>query len=347
LLSTKEPLMSITYQVLGTPGKDNAALVHINTGKTIHRLLFDCGEACLAEVGLAEVQKIDHLCFSHLHMDHVGGFDSFFRATFNRTTQPNQIWGPPDAGRLISYRMRAYQWNFRSRMSAVWTLNDVHPDQITHTEVRAREGFARRRAAGATPLTNDCLIDDPDYTLTVLTMDHLIPSLAYVVREQPRLNIDEDRMAELGLRPGIWLRAVKGHIPDAAGNVTIDGRDYTLEWLREQLLVRSPGASFAYLTDFLMDDAAIARLVPALRGCDSVVCECSYTEADRELALRYHHMYPGAVARLARQAEIGELVLFHVSDRYSPHTWLTILAETRASFPNTNFAPEWQAHLPW
>jgi ribonuclease Z len=337
--------MSITYQVLGAPGQDNAAFVQINTGKTTHRLLFDCGEACLATIGLADVQRIDHLFFSHLHMDHVGGFDSFFRPNFNRTTQPNQIWGPPDTARLISYRMRAYQWNFRARMSAVWTLSDIAPDHVAHSQVRAREGFARRRAAGTTALMAGTIIDHPDYTITALAMDHLTPSLAYIVREQPKLNVDEARLATMGLRAGSWLRAVKGHIPDAPATLTIDGRDYDLARLRAELVTRTPGASFAYLTDFLLDDAAIARLVPHLAGCQTVVCECSYTEADCELALRYHHMYPSAVARLAQRAAIGDLILMHVSDRYAPHVWGQILAETRAFFPRTHFAPEWHTQL--
>ena len=334
--------MSITWQVLGAPGADNAAFVHINTGKTIHRLLFDCGEACLAEVGLAEIQRIDHLCFSHLHMDHVGGFDAFFRATFNRDAPANHIWGPPDTARLIGYRMRAYQWNFRQRMSAVWTVSDIHPDRAQHWRFRAREGFARRYADGATLVRDGLIIEHPDYTVTALAMDHLIPSLAYVVREQPKLNVDEARLAELGLPPGGWLRAVKGHIPDPPPILTLAGRDYDLSWLRDQLILRTPGSSFAYLTDFLLDDAAINRLLPQLQGCRTVVCECSYTDDNRELAERYHHMHASAVATLARRADIGELILFHLSDRYSPTAWARILTEAQAIFPNTHFAPQWR-----
>jgi ribonuclease BN (tRNA processing enzyme) len=31
-------------------------------------LMFDCGEACLWQLPFSEVQSIDHLLFSHLHM---------------------------------------------------------------------------------------------------------------------------------------------------------------------------------------------------------------------------------------------------------------------------------------
>jgi ribonuclease Z len=69
--------MSITYQVLGGPSKDNALLVRVDSGQKIEYLLFDCGEGCLEKVPIRTVQEIDHLFFSHLHMDHIAGFDSF------------------------------------------------------------------------------------------------------------------------------------------------------------------------------------------------------------------------------------------------------------------------------
>src|SRR5690349_18809029 len=38
--------MSLPFQVLGGPTRDNALFVRVETGQAIHRLLFDCGEAC-------------------------------------------------------------------------------------------------------------------------------------------------------------------------------------------------------------------------------------------------------------------------------------------------------------
>ncbi len=68
--------MSLPVDILGGPGDDNAALVRVNTGQATHRLLFDCGEACLSQLEFSELLQINHLCFSHLHMDHIAGFDS-------------------------------------------------------------------------------------------------------------------------------------------------------------------------------------------------------------------------------------------------------------------------------
>src|SRR5262249_27743817 len=103
--------MGLAFRVLGQPGRDNALLVTVDTGKTVSRLLFDCGDGCLNELTFGEVQGIDYLFFSHLHMDHVGGFDTFFRCTYDRTTKPNRIWGPPRTGAIMQHRFQGYMWN--------------------------------------------------------------------------------------------------------------------------------------------------------------------------------------------------------------------------------------------
>ena len=64
--------MAISFEILGTPGRDNALFVRIDSGQSVDRLLFDCGDCCLNSVSYAEIHAIDHLFFSHLHMDHVG-----------------------------------------------------------------------------------------------------------------------------------------------------------------------------------------------------------------------------------------------------------------------------------
>lgn len=90
--------MSIEAQVLGGAERDNALYVRINTGQTRYRLLLDCGEGCAAELPVTELLQIDHV-FSYLHMDHIAGFDTLFRATWNRSVL-HVVWGPPETARL-------------------------------------------------------------------------------------------------------------------------------------------------------------------------------------------------------------------------------------------------------
>jgi len=335
--------MSIEFQILGEAGRDNAVYARVNTGQAIHRLLFDCGEGCVGELSVAEAQAIDHLFFSHLHMDHVGGFDTLFRQTFFRE-RPLQAWGPPETRRILGHRLEGYLWNLYDGGVGVWEVNDIAPEGIARSRYREDEAFAIAHPA---PLADDerlpppLIIATPEYTVEALAMDHLTPSMAYVLRERPRLNVDTERMAALGLRPGPWLKLVKEAQPDEPPTILIGETPHELAALRAALLVATPGDSLAYCTDFLLDEAAMQRLAPALAGCQTLVCESQYASADAELAARHHHMTSAQAAELARRAGVGQLLLFHLSDRYRHDAWRTLLAEAQAVFPNTQFPARW------
>lgn len=335
--------MSIGFAVLGGPGRDNAVLARVQTGQAIHRLLFDCGADCLTELSLGEIREIDHVCFSHLHMDHVGGFDDFFRAVYNRTSRPNQLWGPPESIRILHHRLRGYMWNLYEGDPASWQIHDIFTDRIERARFAMADAY--EAALPLAPLARDgaLVLDEPSYTLEALRMDHHTPSLAYILRERPRINVAMERLAALGLAPGPWLRWVKEAGGEGEGEeIEVGGARYALVELRAALVVETPGDSLAYLTDFLLDEAAMERLVPALGGVRAVICECQYRAADEALATRHRHMAAPQVAELARRAGVGLLILFHLSDRYRPPEWLELLGEARAIFPETRFPARWE-----
>ncbi len=264
--------MSIAFQVLGAAGRDNALFVRVDSGQVIYRLLFDCGDDCISDLPRTEIQSIDHVLFSHLHMDHVGGFDSFFRHTFNRVSKPNMVWGPPATGRIMHHRFRGFLWNLYTGQPGTWYVNDVSPESIECVRFEANEAFALSHAVGTRTFTGT-IIDTPNVTIKAFHMDHLTPSLAYIIYEKPRLNTDRARLAALGLPPGPWLQQVKDLGLDEEVTIEIEGVSYPLAMLREALLVKSAGQSLAYLTDFLLNEAAQEKLVPALHGCTTIICE--------------------------------------------------------------------------
>ncbi len=332
--------MALQFLVLGSPGRDNAVLARINSGQKVIRLLFDCGEGCLATLSVAETHAIDHLLFSHFHMDHVSGFDSFFRLTFDRTTRPNHIWGPPGSSQIMQHRFQGFLWNLHHDAAGCWDVHDIYPERVEVTRFYTNQAFAEAHPQPAQPAT-PAIIDTPEYTVQAFQMNHLTPSMAYLVREAPRLNIDVSRLDALGLRSGGWLQAVKMPQPGEAETLEIDGKTYPLADLRRALLTETPGQSLAYLTDFLMDEPALERLASVLQGCDTIICESQYRQADHELAARNYHMTAAQAAELARRANARRLILFHLSDRYPQEDWPALLAEAQAIFPNTTFPKGW------
>jgi len=331
--------MSIQYHVLGAAGRDNALLVMVCTGQAVHRLLFDCGDGVMAPLPYAEIQRIDYLFFSHLHMDHVGGFDSYFRCTYNRTAKPNLIWGPARTGEIMHHRFRGFLWNLYQDKEAAWRVGDVLDDRVVWRSFELREAFEYAYADEVEEF-HGTLLNTPDFTVQAVQLEHLTPVLGFVVRESPRLNIDVTRLADLGPRPGPWLQAVKSAPPEQT-HLEVEGKTYALAELRANLLRETPGDSIAYLTDFLPDETALEKLLPMLAGVKTLVCESAYREAELELAQQNYHLTTRQAARLAAQAGVGKLVLMHISDRYPLEEWGELLGEARDVFPNTVFPASW------
>ncbi|HEY3418057.1 MAG TPA: MBL fold metallo-hydrolase, partial [Armatimonadota bacterium] len=215
--------MSIEHHILGGAGRDNALLVYLHTGQSVERLLFDCGEGTLAGLPFAEIQRIDQLFFSHLHMDHIGGFDSFFRCTYNRTLRPNIVWGPAETARILQHRLQGFLWNLHADKQATWRVCDVLPGAIACTRFELAEAFATAHDDGRCLFTG-VLLETRDYRVEALHLEHLTPVLGFLVREKPRHNVNPVRLQELGLHPGPWLRWLKWPEP---GQTTVEAEGRT------------------------------------------------------------------------------------------------------------------------
>jgi ribonuclease Z len=333
--------MSLHFEILGQPGRDNALWVTIDAGQSTSRLLFDCGEGCLGTrtKSFGDITTVDELFFSHLHMDHVGGFDSFFRCNFSRSTRPNRIWGPPDTARILQHRFRGFLWNLYEDLEGTWLVSDIGLQTIRTTRFELREGFEIAHSAGEVSFTTT-ILEHEGYSVETMALDHRTPSMAYLVREPARWNIDQARLAASGLRPGPWMQRLKG---EAAPGMTVEvgGTNYPLDALRRDLLRRTPGESVAYLSDFRLDVETLPAVASWLSGCGTLVCEGQYRHADAELAMRHRHMTTRLTATLAREAGVGRLILIHLSERYTASQWLEMLSEAREVFPETAFPLHW------
>lgn len=330
--------MSIGFQVLGEPARDNALLVRVESGQSLSRLLFDCGDGCLSGLSFSEIQAVDHLFFSHLHMDHVGGFDTFFRCNFERLSRANHIWGPDGTAKAMHHRFQGFWWNLIRGRSATWHVHDIDAETaVRGYRFELAEAFETRHD-GELAAPGPIVATD-DFTVEALPLPHHGLCLGYLVRERARRNIQMDKVRALGLQPGAWMGRLK---KEETGSLDIAGRTFDIAELRRDLLAETPGESLAYLTDFLLDEPTFERLTDRLEGCDTVICESQYRRQDVDLALRNHHTTTDRVARLGAAAGFGRLILFHLSERYSEDERRELLAECRAIFEATSFPSHWK-----
>lgn len=337
--------MSLHIDILGQPGADNAVLLTADSGQTRHRILFDCGERTLDRVAAADAQSVEHLCLSHFHMDHVSGFDGFFRRNYNRPGAPVNVWGPRETLSLMAHRFRSFSWNLHADQPGEWDVHEIAEDRVESARFLTREAFATAHPLPPRVRRGDAVHEAPAYRIEARQLPHhTISTTAYRVVEPDRRNVSPEALAASGLAPGPWLQPLGDPGVDDEASVETPRGPARLGDLRRELLVTAPGDSAAYLTDFSIDPgtAAWERAVAWLRGTRLLVCECQYRDADAALAYRHGHMNAARVGRLAAEAEVGSMVLIHLSSRYRREEWRELLDEVRAEFPKARLPEEWR-----
>lgn len=101
------------------------------------------------------------------------------------------------------------------------------------------------------------------------------------------------------------------------------------------------GASVVYLTDYEHGDAATdAHLRTVAAGADLLICDAQYTPEEYALYKGWGHTTWEEAARLATDAGVERLALFHHDPSHSDAVLAGILAAAQAHFPLTMLAAE-------
>lgn len=332
--------MSLSYQILGKPFEDNALYVEVRPGEQIQRILFDCGQRCLDALRPSTLLNIDHLCFSHFHMDHISGFDAFLRMNYNRERKPVHLWGPQDALEVLHHRLLGVTWDLVKDQPGEWQISQITGEKIATNKYFTREGFAQSHSLKGRSFYG-LIVEQDNYTIEARIMQHRVPSLAYRVSEPKQYNINPEELQQRNLEPGQWLETVKDFSREDGEQIAVNDKLYSLGQLRQWLLVKHEGESITYATDLVYEESSIQLLIEMISGCDTFVCESTYAGEDAELAAKHYHLTASQAAQIAADAGVGKLILFHISKRYSREGSQRFLEEARTIFPETYFPEHW------
>jgi ribonuclease Z len=154
-------------------------------------------------------------------------------------------------------------------------------------------------------------------------VDHGVPALGYIYKQHDaRGRFDKAKALSLGLVPGPEFNRLQ------AGE--------TVKGIEPSQVIGPPrtGVSVAYTGD----TAKSAEVARAVRGCDLLIHESTYASAESELASAHKHSTCVQAAEVAAEAEVGALVLTHISNRYDDRSLL--LDEAKAVFPETLMASD-------
>lgn len=327
----------LDVRILGRPPNDNALLVLADSGQSCTRMMFDCGADTLADVPLGEIQAIDHLFLSHLHMDHISGFDAFFRVNFQRCNRENHIWGPKGTASILQHRFQGFWWSHASELNSQWLVHDVDEATVQSWRFEANEAFAVMHDAGRRAYQR-VILETREAKVSAIPLKHHGLCMGYAVREVDRYSIDTAALDRLGLKPGPWIAELKAGI---SGPINLGETTHDADALRAQVMQCQRGDSFAYLTDFLADEEQRPRIAPHLTGIKTLYAEAQYAADDGALAEKYHHSTIDQIAALAALAGVERYTMLHLSRRYSPVQWRDMLKCAQSVFANTGFPVDW------
>ncbi|MCS6828968.1 MAG: ribonuclease Z [Caldilinea sp.] len=262
-----------------------------------HRFMIDCGEGTqrqLLRTGLG-FRRLDKILLTHGHLDHILGLGGL-ASTLGRweALEELNIYG----GAVTLARVQLL-------MEVVFG-----PGQIVGSGVTLNL------------LEPGVLFEDKHFTLTVIPVQHRGPDcFAFLFEERPRRPFLAERAEALGIPQGPVRRELAQGRPAALP----DGRVIQPD---EVLGPPQRGAKLFFVGDV----SHTGPLHKPAEQADLLVIEATYLEVDKQLARQHGHITAAGAAKLARNAGVRQLVLHHVSRRY---TTQQILEEAQAIFPNT------------
>jgi len=275
------------------------------------RFLVDCGEGTQRQLMRARLgfRGLGHVLLTHLHLDHVAGLAGLLAT--------RQLFQLDDAIELVG-----------SRETVAFARR-----YLSATIGTEREAGYRLRA-----VSPGLVLSRPGWRLSAVPVAHrATESLGYLFEEEARRALLPGRLDGLGVPEGPERAVLARGLPV----VLADGRSVTPEMVQGPDV---PGAKLAIIGDV----EEVASLVEPVRRADALVIEATFLERDAALARSRGHLTAAAAARLACEAEIGELLLTHISGRYQA---AEILAEASAVFPRVRVATDFDrvsvtAHFP-
>ena len=296
-------------------------------------VLFDCGT--LHGLKTRDLQKVRWLFLTHLHIDHLIGFDHLLRVRLF-SSLPLTIYGPQGTLEAIGHRLKGYAWNLTSGSPfKVRVIELLAPDE-------AAAEFSCHDRFDSAPLPTEAQVERPTARGEVTLPDNARVVCHPVRHGVPCLAFRWERMAPprfllqtalgLGLSAGPWVgKLVSGQ--DVWQSVDGETRDRT--WLAERLLGPPLRHSLGYLTDTRLDEDLTARLADFFDGVDALCCETAYLESEAALAAQNLHMTTLQAAALAALCQAGWLLIFHLSRRHCEAGHEKHLVEVRQVFPKS------------
>jgi ribonuclease Z len=164
------------------------------------------------------------------------------------------------------------------------------------------------------------LVDEADnYQVFSIPVYHTVPTVAFCFKEKDRWNVDIKKLKQLGLKRGVWLKKLKKF-----GKAEFKGKEVKIE----EVANSKPGLKVVYSGD----TRPCENLVKISKSADLLIHDGTFLEEEEGKA----HADVKQAAKIAKKAEVKQLILTHISRRYTDPRELE--QEAKKVFVNTKVA---------
>ena len=264
--------------------------------------MVDCGEGTQYQMRRCRIsfQGLQHVFISHLHGDHWFGLIGMISsfALLGRTATLH-VHAPIQLQSTLNHLLQNYSSDMPYEVQ-------FHPiDTTIYTLIH----------------------EDRSMRVYSLPLEHGVPCCGFLFRERE------------GARHIVRAKLDCYEVPLWAINNIKAGADWTMPdgtVIPNDLLTTppTPARSFAYCSDTAFSPA----LIPLLRDISVLYHEATYADDMAPRARLYKHSTAREAATIARDANVGTLIIGHFSQRYNDENIL--LSEAKNVFPNTFLAKE-------
>lgn len=289
-------------------------------------LLLDAGD--IRRLAPRKLLRVSDAFVTHAHMDHFADFDWLVRICLGRDKRI-RLFGPPGFIDRVEHKLAAYTWNLVDKYDAdlTFVVTELLPgDAGRRATFRCRARFEREDEA-AIGIPGGWLLDESALRVRGMLLDHAVPCLAVAVEESRHVNIWKNRLAELDLPVGAWLRELKQAVLEGRPEDELirawwkeDGktveRFLPLGHLADEVVRVVPGQKLGYVVDASFSEDNVARMVDLLRDADVLFIEAPFLDEDGEMAAAKRHLTARQAGLVGRMAGVGRIVPFHFSPRY-------------------------------
>lgn len=309
-------------------------------------LMFDIGN--IRALPVKKLLRVTDLFVSHAHMDHFGDWDWLVRLMVGRDKNL-RVYGPEGFIDRVRHKLGGYSWNLVDNYADNFTVTvyEVHSSKTGACAMfRCRNRFERENAQTIV-YSDGVVLAEPGFRVRTAVMDHGIPCLAFCLEEECHVNIWKNRLREMDLPVGAWLRDLKqavlqGRDDDFRVRVwwkdgqIIKEKFLTLGILKQNVLRIVPGQKIGYLVDTHYHDGNCTKAVALFRDCDLLFIETVFLDADAQLAAQRKHLTAYQAGTIARLAGAKRLIPIHYSPRYS-HRAQEITREAQCAFSTPTY----------